>query len=118
MLLSRVVRGSMGARALSSCPLSYRYSPADLAASTTPEISVANVVFVVGGLYGNIEALEAVEARAAAEFEAKIIFNGDFNFFNASAKDWDTINSTVRRHHAIVGNVEAEASDPASVATS
>ncbi len=104
---------STWARSISSCPLSYRYSPKALA-NRVDDIS-ASVLFVVGGLYGNPEAFAAVERRVAQEPGAVVVFNGDFNFFNANAADWEYINAGVRRHHAITGNVEVEAADPSSV---
>ena len=49
-----------------TCPVSYRYSPKVF--DRDPEI-VAGTIYAVGGLYGNIEALEAVQAMAARERE-------------------------------------------------
>ena len=52
-----------------SCPLSYRYSPAKLRAlpSTVPP---QQSVLVIGGLYGNEQALHEVFSMAACEKEA------------------------------------------------
>jgi hypothetical protein len=45
-----------------TCPLRYRYGPQAIAAA--PEQSVATL-YVIGGLYGNLPALDAIEAMAA-----------------------------------------------------
>jgi len=107
----------------SSCSLAYRLGAARF--RRCPTVS-AHTVFAVGGLYGNPSALAAVLERAAAEPGSLVVFNGDFNFFNAEPRWWSEINSIIRagvhtgagggrvRLLATQGNVEAEASDPAS----
>lgn len=89
-----------------SCPLAYRYSPtvfnrdADVRAET---------VYVIGGLYGNIPALEAILELAMQEMaEPTLIFNGDFNWFNVDNESFDAINRVVLQHVALRGNVETE----------
>jgi hypothetical protein len=62
-----------------SCPLAYRYQPEALA--QPPQLE-GDTVYVVGGLYGNPAALEAVLERASRE--------------------------AVLGHHATKGNVEAD----------
>ncbi len=96
-----------------SCPLHYRYTPASLARDPTLE---AGCVYGVGGLYGNAAALDAIEALAAAEpAPPAIIFNGDFNWFNADHAGFAEINARVLAHIALRGNVETElASDDAA----
>jgi hypothetical protein len=99
-----------GARALAGpgrvCPLSYRYSPRVF--DRAPEI-VAETIYVVGGLYGNVEALDAVQAMAAREPKpVAIVFNGDFHWFDVDESDFAQIRSGVERHHALRGNVETE----------
>src|SRR5690606_22904340 len=60
------------------CPLRYRYGAEALAAAS--ELA-AETLYVVGGLYGNPFALDAVEALAAMEpGPVRIVFNGDFNW--------------------------------------
>ena len=89
-----------------SCPLAYRYGAAALAAA--PAIS-AETLYVVGGLYGNPFALDAVEAMAAQEkSKTTLCFNGDFNWFNVDEPAFVSINQRVLAHHAITGNVEFE----------
>ena len=88
------------------CPLRYRYGPAAIAQA--PEIP-AQTLYVIGGLYGNLPALEAIEALAAAEpGPVTLCFNGDFNWFNTDDAGFRAINERVLRHDAILGNVEAE----------
>lgn len=88
------------------CPLRYRYGAAALAHA--PERR-ADTLYVVGGLYGNPFALDAVEALVAAEpGPVSIVFNGDFNWFNVDDTAFAEINRRVLAHAAILGNVEAE----------
>jgi hypothetical protein len=89
-----------------SCPLAYRYGATALAAA---HAASAETLYVVGGLYGNPFALDAVEAMAAQEATAPTIcFNGDFNWFNVDEPAFLSINQRVLAHHAIAGNVEFE----------
>jgi len=89
-----------------NCPLHYRYAPASL--DRPPEI-VADTLYVIGGLYGNQPALQAVTELAASEHDpANLVFNGDFNWFNCDAAGFAAINETVLAHHALRGNVETE----------
>ena len=107
-----------------ACPLSYYYG----AAALEPRCAdvEADVVFVVGGLYGNVEALREIESRVAGEYDSMksplidssclgrrgdesepigalramtkktaVVFNGDFNFFNANVHEWDIINRSI-----------------------
>lgn len=92
-----------------TCPLHYRYGAAAIAAA--PERTV-DTLYVIGGLYGNRPALDAVEALAQAERAAgaapTLCFNGDFNWFNVDDLTFAEINTRVLNHDAILGNVEAE----------
>lgn len=91
-----------------SCPLRYRYSPQAIAAAPTRQ---ANILYVVGGLYGNLPALEEIERMAAAEAgPVTLCFNGDFNWFNVDDESYCAINQRVLQHQATLGNVEAELS--------
>lgn len=88
------------------CPVDYRYRPSDL---DRPAELQAETLYVVGGLYGNPAALEAVQELATTERgPVTIVFNGDFNWFNVDPQSFSTINKEVLRHHAIRGNVETE----------
>lgn len=87
-----------------SCPLAYRYRPEDLA---EPAAVSATTLYVVGGLYGNPRALEAVLTRAEAEpTRPEIVFNGDFHYLDADPAAFRTIAGGVSAHHATLGNVE------------
>jgi hypothetical protein len=89
-----------------SCPLHYRYAPttfsrsADLAAET---------VYVIGGLYGNLPALQEILAIAALEkVKPRLVFNGDFHWFDVDTSTFAAINAEVLKHTALRGNVETE----------
>ncbi len=92
-----------------SCPLDYRYRPADIAAAP---VLRAGHVYVVGGLYGNVEALQAIEAMRDAEAaqgrDVHLVFNGDAHWFDAEAADFARITDALEAHAACAGNVEAE----------
>jgi len=89
-----------------TCPLRYRYGAEAIA--RLPAVA-AETLYVVGGLYGNRPALDAVEAMAAAEpGPVTLIFNGDFNWFNVDAAGFADINRRVLAHLATAGNVESE----------
>ena len=89
-----------------TCPLRYRYGAEAIARLPTVE---AETLYVIGGLYGNLPALDAIEAMAGAEpGPVTLVFNGDFNWFNVDEVGFAEINRRVLAHHAIVGNVEAE----------
>jgi hypothetical protein len=88
------------------CPLRYRYGAAAIGHI---EARAAQTLYVIGGLYGNVPALDAIEDMAAAESAAPTLcFNGDFNWFNVADAQFIEINRRVLAHDAIQGNVEAE----------
>lgn len=97
-----------------SCPLHYRYRPEALTES--PEPADADVLYVAGGLYGNPFALDAIESLASEEQalgrRVRLLFNGDFNWFNADDHLFQDINTRVLAHGATVGNVEYELAQP------
>jgi hypothetical protein len=89
-----------------TCPPSYGYSPRVLAraADVTTE-----VLYVIGGLYGNALALDAIDRMAAQEAIAPaFVFNGDFHWFDADPAAFAEIQQRVLAHHALRGNVETE----------
>ena len=91
-------------RAGRSCPADYRY-PASV--FDRPAELTADVLYVVGGLYGNLGALAEIERLAAAE-HASVVFNGDFHWFDAEPDWFAEVARRVDHHHAIRGNVETE----------
>ncbi len=89
-----------------TCPLHYRYRPADFAAAPA---QTCDTLYVVGGLYGNTEALAQVLALFEQERGHKrLVFNGDFNWFNIDPAAFESINTQVLQHSALRGNVETE----------
>jgi len=89
-----------------SCPISYRYSPRVF--DREPEL-VAQTLYVVGGLYGNVEALEALMALVEAEpGPVSVVFNGDFHWFDVDAADYAAIAAGTAHHARLRGNVETE----------
>jgi hypothetical protein len=89
-----------------SCPTAYRYAPRTL--DRAPDVE-AGTLLVVGGLYGNVEALDEVLAMAASEpGDVAIAFNGDFHWFDTAAADFRRVQDEALRHAALRGNVETE----------
>jgi hypothetical protein len=89
-----------------SCPLRYRYGASAIAAAPLIE---TETLYVVGGLYGNVEALDMIENLAASEMgNLRVCFNGDFNWFNVDDQSFQVVMSRVLKHDAVLGNVEAE----------
>jgi hypothetical protein len=88
------------------CPLDYRTDPASLARA--PDI-VADTVYVVGGLYGNAFALDAIEALAAAEpWPVSLVLNGDAHWFDAEPGIFRRLDVRLARYPATTGNIEFE----------
>lgn len=91
-----------------TCPLRYRYAPTSFA---RPADHVCEVAYVVGGLYGNEQALDAVLTLYERETGPKrLIFNGDFNWFDTDPTIFERLNQRVLTHVALRGNVETELS--------
>ena len=103
---------SSSCRAADECSPAYVTNAQDLADAS--QDTDCDVLYVVGGLYGNVAALDALEEGIERErrhgLAVEVCFNGDFNFFNATSKTWARINQGVRAlGHATAGNVEREA---------
>lgn len=89
-----------------ACPPTYGYSPSVFARA--PDLT-AEVLYVAGGLYGNLPALLEIERMATLEPErTRLVFNGDFHWFDAEAADFLAIERSVSGHTALRGNVETE----------
>ncbi|MBW0148236.1 hypothetical protein [Marinobacter arenosus] len=101
-----------------SCPLAYRYRPDVLCEQATPVPE--DVLYIVGGLYGNPFALDEIERMVRAEerlgHRVRLVFNGDFNWFNASDPLFRDINTRVLDHTVSLGNVEYELGNPSAEA--
>jgi hypothetical protein len=89
-----------------TCPPHYGYSPRVLARAAQIE---SDVLYVVGGLYGNPAALETIERMASLEPRPpRLVFNGDFHWFDAERSWFEAIQLRVCAHAALRGNVETE----------
>jgi hypothetical protein len=89
------------------CPAEYGYTPRAFAHEAEVH---ADVLYVIGGLYGNLQALHEIERMAALEeAAAALVFNGDFHWFDAEAEWCAAVERAVMRHRALRGNVETEA---------
>lgn len=89
-----------------TCPTGYGYSPDEFVRA--PELH-AETLYVVGGLYGNSSALDAVEALALRELTpVRLVFNGDFHWFDVQPEIFSDIHGRVLEHVALRGNVETE----------
>ncbi len=99
-------RVTVSAAAGRSCPLHYRYAPSSFARAAE---AACEVLYVVGGLYGNEPALDAVLALFERERGPKrLVFNGDFNWFDIEPELFERINRHVLAFDALRGNVETE----------
>lgn len=94
--------------------MAYRYRPEQL--GQDPEAWPEDVLYVAGGLYGNPYALDAIETMVEAERaqgrRVRLLFNGDFNWFNTRDDLFQGINRRVLGHDAMLGNVEYELAHP------
>ena len=96
-----------------SCPLHYRYAPADFAVAPPPALQALDVLYVVGGLYGNPFALDAVLRLFERERgRARLVFNGDFHWFDAEPALFARVQREVLGFDATRGNVETELAAP------
>lgn len=97
-----------------TCPLAYRYKPSELCRE--PRQVLEDVLYIIGGLYGNPYALDEIEQMALVEerqgHRVKLVFNGDFNWFNAGDSLFREINNRVLDHTVSLGNVDYELANP------
>ena len=92
-----------------SCPLHYRYSPDGFRGNITDDLTDLDVLYVVGGLYGNALALDEVLRLFAQETGRKrLVFNGDFHWFDTDPTIFSRVQDQVLAHTALRGNVETE----------
>ncbi|UAW99422.1 hypothetical protein KEM63_05500 [Halopseudomonas nanhaiensis] len=92
-------------RAGRECPLDYRL-PAD--SFTGSPLFGCDTLYVVGGLYGNRQALTALQRRLTSEPAARVVFNGDAHWFDCSAAIFTEIEAGLGGHTVLRGNVETE----------
>lgn len=67
----------------------------------------AEVVYIVGGLYGNSYALEIINKMTHDE-NAKVVFNGDMHWFDVEKEDFLKIEELSKDSIKLLGNVEFE----------
>ncbi|MCW5609807.1 MAG: hypothetical protein KIS83_03830 [Rubrivivax sp.] len=92
-----------------SCPLHYRYAPEVFAAPPPPLLHELDTLYVVGGLYGNALALARVlELFDREPGRKRLVFNGDFHWFDADPEVFAQVQRGVLGHLALRGNVETE----------
>lgn len=92
-----------------SCPISYHYGPAVFRKPAPAALADLEVLYVVGGLYGNALALTEVLRLFEAERGRKqLVFNGDFHWFDIEPDLFDRVQQAVLPHVALRGNVETE----------
>lgn len=98
------------------CPSDYHID--DQAFSGDAE-HVCDVLYVVGGLYGNPFALEAIDQLIAdertrateagtADFIITTVFNGDMHWFDKTTENFASIEKAAAKYTLLIGNVEAE----------
>ncbi len=92
-------------RAGRDCPLDYRLARDAFAGEPLFE---CEALYVVGGLYGNRQALSALEKRLITEPGARVVFNGDAHWFDRDAEIFQQIEQGLSAHLALRGNVETE----------
>jgi hypothetical protein len=92
-----------------ACPLHYRYGPEVFASPPSEGLDGLEVLYVVGGLYGNLQALDRVlELFDRESGRKRLVFNGDFHWFDADAATFERVQCGVLAHTALRGNVETE----------
>lgn len=96
-----------------TCPLDYRYPASALCAAPAFE---ADVLWVVGGLYGNLEALRTIARLVGREraTRVEVALNGDYHWFDADGGTFAAIEAGVAGWRPMRGNVETELARPAS----
>lgn len=92
------------------CPLDYSID----AKSFKNFMTIENpTVYIVGGLYGNLEALKEIINMAKEEYnkyksEVFIVFNGDMHWFDIEIEDFNKIEEMSSGCEKLLGNVERE----------
>ena len=88
-------------RAGRDCPLDYRLTRDAFSGEPLFE---CDTLYVVGGLYGNRQALAALQRRLAAEPQARVVFNGDAHWFDRDPQIFQQIEQGLMAHLALRGN--------------
>lgn len=97
-----------------ACPVDYRLDSSVWFAAPSPAHTF-DTLLVVGGLYGNPFAMDAVQAMFVKEQErlgeggrVGMVFNGDMHWFDRTAEEFARIEAGAEKYIPMVGNVEAE----------
>lgn len=99
-----------------TCPLHYHYGPEVFCQPPPTHLCELDVLYVVGGLYGNELALHEVLRLFDAERGRKhLVFNGDFHWFDVDPKTFERVQREVLAHSALRGNVETELAETAPI---
>jgi len=92
-----------------ACPAAYGYGARAL---RVPAAFATDTLYVAGGLYGNVEALERLlELFASEPGDKALLFNGDFHWFDVDPADFERVTLAALAHRATRGNVETEIAD-------
>lgn len=74
-----------------------------------PPIAVCDVLYSVGGVYGNIEAIKTVRDMAAREQgEVCVVYNGDYHWLDGTADNFLEVERLLEGCIPLNGNVECE----------
>ncbi len=96
-----------------TCPLSYHYGPEVFREPPCEPLTDLEVLYVVGGLYGNERALiEVLRLFSLESGRKRLVFNGDFHWFDVDPERFSRIQQAVLGHTALRGNVETELAEP------
>ena len=99
------------------CPLSYQHGPRGVSRAVE---RCAPALWVAGGLYGNVEAADALLAALDADRPGGerplLVLNGDFHWFDADPGEFRALEQRLADHVRLAGNVEAELGSPSAQA--
>lgn len=96
-----------------TCPLHYRYAPEALARAPDAGLEGLEALYVAGGVYGNLRALQALVAMVAADPSPRkaLVLNGDFHWFDIDPERFAAVQALALQQHVLRGNVETELAD-------
>lgn len=90
-----------------SCPIDYNIDK-NIFSDSTKDVD-CDCLYVVGGLYGNLQSLnEIIEMANSENLPTTIVFNGDIHWFDIHPDDFEKIEGIIKNHMPLLGNVEAE----------
>lgn len=102
------LRNMSSNRAGRFCPLDYQISPSAFSVANT--LAECDLLYVVGGLYGNTEALTLIKNAFEAEpaRNKQMVFNGDFHWFDINDDEFAAVERGTAPYIRLRGNVETE----------